>query len=160
MNPKQHSYNLDLVWEGNLGQGTKGYKSYARDYQIKMDGKPSIAGSSDPAFLGDPTRHNPEDLFLASVSGCHMLWYLHLCSVAGVIVTAYSDAACGVMEENKDGSGQFSLITLRPTVTIADKAYIEKAKSLHERVGDLCFIARSIKTPIHHEVSIVVADAG
>ncbi len=154
-----HHYALQLNWTGNLGEGTRRYRSYTRDYTLEMTGKPPILGSSDPAFLGDPTRHNPEDLFVASVSSCHMLWYLHLCSTAGIVVTAYRDDAHGVMDENADGSGQFSSITLRPHVTISDAARADEAKALHEKVGALCFIARSINTPIHHQATIMTAPA-
>ena len=57
-----------------------------------------IRGSADPAYRGDAGRHNPEDMLVAALSACHMLWYLHLCSAAGIVVTAYEDAAEGVME--------------------------------------------------------------
>lgn len=151
-----HRYALHLNWTGNLGKGTRRYRDYARDYTLELEGKPTILGSSDAAFLGDPARHNPEDLFLASLSSCHMLWYLHLCSTAGIVVTAYRDEAEGVMDVNPDGSGQFSSVTLKPFVTITDEARAAEAKELHEKVGALCFIARSVNTPIHHEVTIVV----
>ncbi len=156
MNAKDHKYQATLNWTGNLGQGTKGYRDYTRDYSIEIEGKPTIHGSSDPAFLGDPKRHNPEDLFLASVSGCHMLWYLHLCSAAGIIVTDYSDNASGTMVENANGSGQFSSVLLQPHVTIKDASRTAEAEQLHHKVGDLCFIARSIKTPIRYQVTISI----
>jgi organic hydroperoxide reductase OsmC/OhrA len=155
---KAHHYSLQLNWTGNKGEGTRRYRSYARDYTVELEGKPPLPGSADPAFLGDATRHNPEDLFLASVSSCHMLWYLHLCSTAGIIVTAYRDEAEGVMDENPDGSGQFSSVTLKPFVTITDPARKAEAKALHDKVGALCFIARSINVPILHEVTILAEE--
>lgn len=152
----EHKYNITLTWTGNKGSGTSGYRAYARDYDLTADGKPVIPGSSDPAFLGDPSRHNPEDLFLASVASCHMLWFLHLASSAGIVVTSYSDVAEGFMKTRADGSGEFTSIVLRPHVTITDKSKTAEAEALHHKVGDLCFIARSIKTPIEHDVTVVV----
>ena len=115
---RRHRYEVAVAWTGNDGSGTSGYRAYRRDHEIAAPGKPSIAGSSDPAFRGDPARWNPEDLLVASLSSCHMLWYLHLCAVAGIVVTAYRDDAEGVMEEGADGGGRFTQVTLRPAVTV------------------------------------------
>src|SRR5947209_6053343 len=103
---KQHTYEVNVDWTGNNGEGTRSYKGYRRDHIIASEGKPQIQGSSDPGFRGDRTRYNPEELLVASLSACHMLWYLHLCSVNQVIVLDYRDAASGVMEESEDGSGE------------------------------------------------------
>ncbi len=151
-----HSYSLMLEWTGNNGGGTSAYRAYRRDYTISMAGKPDILGTSDPAFLGDPAKHNPEDMFLASVASCHMLWYLHLASSAGIIVTDYTDNAEAEMVMSKDGSGQFSSVTLKPTVTIADPEKAELAEKIHGDVGAMCFIARSVNVPIHHQATIKV----
>lgn len=151
-----HHYNIALEWTGNQGAGTRDYRAYSRDYTISANGKPAISGSSDPAFLGDAERYNPEDMFLASIASCHMLWFLHLASSAGIVVTAYHDAASGVMKTNPDGSGEFTIVTLSPSVTIADPSQAEQAIALHDQVGSLCFIARSIKVPIHHDVTVTV----
>lgn len=147
---KQHNYSLHLSWTGNSGEGTKNYKSYRREYTIQSPGKPVIAGSSDPAFLGDPTRYNPEELLVASLSSCHMLWYLHLCSVNGIIVLSYTDDATGTMEENPDGSGQFTSVSLNPQVTVAssESESLQKADALHAEAHHLCFIARSVNFPV------------
>src|SRR5688572_6604565 len=99
-----HHYQTKTIWTGNLGAGTKEYKAYERDHLIRIEGKPDIQGSSDPAFRGDKTKHTPEDLFVSTLSTCHMLWYLHLCAKHGIVVTAYVDNASGVMEEHDDGS--------------------------------------------------------
>jgi organic hydroperoxide reductase OsmC/OhrA len=154
---KQHTYEAGVAWTGNDGEGTKTYKGYRRDHVIRVKGKPDIEGSSDPAFRGDPARHNPEDLLVASVSACHMLWYLHLCASNQVTVVAYSDAAEGVMQENKDGSGEFVQVTLRPTVVLAggDPA---RALALHEEAHRLCFIARSVRFPVKVEAKIREVD--
>ena len=147
----QHNYKLTVAWTGNTGTGTSGYKEYERNHSILVDNKVDILASSDAAFRGDKTKHNPEDLLLASVSSCHMLWYLHLCAVAGIIVTAYVDNATGIMTETADGGGKFTEITLNPVITIQDISMQEKANELHKKANELCFIANSINFPVHHK---------
>src|SRR5437016_889075 len=105
---KEHHYDATITWTGNLGEGTKGYKSYKRHHVISMAGKPDILGSSQPSYAGDADRHNPEDLLLASVSACHMLWYLHLCAISGIVITDYIDNPEGTMVETEDGGGHFT----------------------------------------------------
>ncbi|MFF4652242.1 OsmC family protein [Streptomyces sp. NPDC001380] len=100
-----HTYDVTVAWTGNLGTGTDGYRSYARDHEVRADGPPPLPGSSDPAFRGDPARWNPEQLLVASLSQCHMLWYLHLCAAGGVVVTAYEDRAHGVLAMDGSGGG-------------------------------------------------------
>jgi organic hydroperoxide reductase OsmC/OhrA len=146
-----HHYKTTTTWVGNRGQGTANYRAYDRNHDIAVEGRPDILCSSDPAFRGDTSRHNPEVLLVGSLSGCHMLWYLHLCADNNVIVTEYTDEATGTMEENKDGSGQFVEVTLNPRVTVADKSMIEKANELHHKANEMCFIARSVKFPVHHK---------
>jgi organic hydroperoxide reductase OsmC/OhrA len=152
---KRHNYEIRLDWTGNSGEGTRTYRGYRRDHTITGAGKPQLAGSSDPAFRGDPSRYNPEELLVASLSACHMLSYLHVCAVNGVVVTDYTDDAVGTMEETADGGGAFTEVTLRPTVTIAAGSGEEKAKSLHEEAQRLCFIANSVKFPVRHEARII-----
>ena len=147
---KQHFYKTTITWEGNKGEGTRSYTSYSRDHSIIAENKPAIAASSDPAFRGDASRYNPEELFLASLSSCHMLWYLHLCAVNGVVVSEYSDHAVGEMAENPDGSGQFTHVTLHPRVTVSEPGMVDKACSLHADARAMCFIARSVNFPVHH----------
>ena len=97
---KQHNYKTKIEWTGNEGQGTLNYKSYNRNHKISINEKFDIInGSSDPSFLGDKTKYNPEELFLSSVSACHMLWYLHMCTVHKIVVTEYVDNATGNMDE-------------------------------------------------------------
>lgn len=146
---KQHTYNIQTSWTGNDGEGTKTYKGYRRDHLIASEGKPEIPGSSDPAFRGDRSRYNPEELLVASLSSCHMLWYLHLCCVNHIAVLEYRDAALGIMEENADGSGQFASVTLKPSIKVAKGNDCSKAHSLHEEAHRLCFIARSVNFPVN-----------
>jgi organic hydroperoxide reductase OsmC/OhrA len=143
-----------ITWTGNKGSGTKSYKDYDRDYNILIEGKPTLSGSSDTAFRGNAERHNPEDMLLASISSCHMLWYLHLCSVNKIIVTDYSDPAVATMVMNPDGSGQFASATLYPHVTITSDSNVQKAKDLHHEANKLCFIARSVNFPVEHVPTI------
>lgn len=151
---KQHEYEIDIQWVGNLGQGTGGYRAYSRNHEIRAAGVPPIPGSSDPSFRGDATRWNPEQLLLASVAQCHMLWYLGLAAAAGVVVVDYSDNPTGTMVEESGGEGQFTEVTLKPVVTIDDPGQTKLAEHLHHQVGEKCFIARSVNFPIRHNVTI------
>ena len=152
-----HTYACAVEWTGNTGKGTGGYKNYGRDHLIRMNGKPDIAGSADAAFRGDATRHNPEDMLVASISTCHMLWYLHLASDAGIIVTAYSDAPVGTMVEDAERGGYFTRVVLHPSVRLAPGSDPEKAQALHKRAHHFCFIANSVNFPITCEPVVTVA---
>jgi organic hydroperoxide reductase OsmC/OhrA len=157
--PRTHSYDVSVAWTGNRGTGTSGYLAYERDHDVSAAGLPTIAGSSDPAFRGDPSRWNPELELTAALSQCHMLWYLHLCAAAGVTVTRYTDAAHGVMTETADGGGRFTEVVLRPHVIVAATDMIETAASLHQDAHAKCFIASSVNFPVRHE-PVIVADGG
>jgi organic hydroperoxide reductase OsmC/OhrA len=154
---KQHHYSTTLTWTGNKGEGTSSYKAYDRDHIIQVEGKPDIPGSSDPSFLGSPSRYNPEEMLVASLSACHMLWYLHLCAVNKIVVTSYQDQAKGIMMEGPDGSGYFKEVTLYPVVTITDGSLTDQALHLHHAAGKMCFIANSCNFPIRHEPQCRVA---
>jgi len=157
MAEREHRYQVTVRWIGNLGSGTSGYTSYSRDYEIAAVGHPTIAGSSDPAFRGDPARWNPEELLVAAVSACHKLWYLHLAARAGIRVTGYLDRAEGVMVEGAGGAGQFTMLTLRPEITVEEPVDLAKAGALHAEAHAKCFIANSIKTPVRVEPVFVGA---
>jgi organic hydroperoxide reductase OsmC/OhrA len=149
---KKHEYATKLRWTGNRGTGTSDYRAYGRDHEITGALKATgIAGSSDPHFRGEASRYNPEDLLVASLSACHMLSYLHLCAVNHIVVTAYEDDAVGAMAENKDGSGEFTEVLLRPRVTVTAESDAGRALALHEDAGKLCFIARSVNFPVRHQ---------
>ncbi|MBN8706934.1 MAG: OsmC family protein [Bacteroidetes bacterium] len=155
---KNHQYKVTIEWTGNTGTGTTNYRGYERSHDIRIDNKPDISASSDPAFRGDRIKHNPEELLVASLSSCHMLWYLHLCSEAGVIVVDYEDQATGIMSETADGGGHFTEVTLNPVVTVSSKEMIEKATTLHKNANELCFIANSVNFPVHHVPVISVSE--
>ena len=118
-----------------------------------MDGKPTLRGSSDPLFRGDPALHNPEDLLVAALSSCHMLSYLAHAARAGLHVLAYEDDATGTMTF-AGGGGRFTDVLLRPRVTIAAGADAALAEALHGRAHDDCFIAASCNFPVRHEATI------
>ena len=156
--PREHDYSVAVSWTGNRGSGTSGYREFDRDHTIAAAGPPEILGSADPAFRGDATRWNPEQLLVAALSECHMLWYLHLCADAGVVVTRYVDEARGTMAESRDG-GHFTNVTLAPTVTVRDADTIETARELHETAHKMCFIANSVNFPVGHEATITTESA-
>lgn len=151
-----HRYETRVVWEGD----TSGYTAYARDYRLVIDGKPDLPGSADPAFRGDPAKHNPEDLLVGALSACHMLFYLSLCAKAGIRVLKYVDDAVGTMGIDAGGGGRFTEVVLHPAVTIVEGGDVALAEQLHERAHELCFIANSCSMPIRHEPTITTAEAG
>ena len=153
---KEHVYNITVRWTGNRGSGTSAYSAYSRDHVIEAIDKRPLEGSSDPAFRGDASRYSPEDLLVASVSACHMLWYLHLCGEVGVIVIAYTDHADGTMKEASDGGGRMTCVTLRPEVMVEAGADLVRARSLHDEAARKCFIANSVSFPIVIEPTIKV----
>jgi organic hydroperoxide reductase OsmC/OhrA len=148
---KEHGYTVTVEWTGNRGTGTSAYRDYDRAHEITVAGKPPIPGSSDPNFRGDPARWNPEEMLVAALSTCHMLWYLHLCAVSGVVVTRYRDNAAGRMVEEADGGGQFASVVLRPEVTVKPGADRAHALRLHEEAHAKCFVARSVNFPVTHQ---------
>lgn len=145
---REHHYKVTIKWTGNSGSGTSGYRAYERSHVIEAAGKAAIMGSSDPSFRGDPGRWNPEELFIASLSACHKLWYLHLCAVEGIIVTAYADHAEGVMLEDDAHGGRMTSVTLYPEVMIASGGDLARAGSLHGDAHAACFLANSVNFPI------------
>lgn len=147
----QHQYTVAVAWTGNRGHGTSGYRDYDRNHTISIENKPDILGSSDTAFRGDGARHNPEDMLVSSLATCHMLWYLHLCADAAIIVTAYADNAVGTMEEVTGGGGHFSSVVLHPDVIITDRSKIDAAIALHDEAHKKCFITNSVNFPVRHE---------
>jgi organic hydroperoxide reductase OsmC/OhrA len=155
--PRIHSYGVLVTWTGNRGTGTSGHRAYDRDHDVTADSRPVIAASSEPLFRGDPARWNPELELVAALAQCHMLWYLHLCAAAGVIVTGYTDHASGSMTEADDGGGRFTEVVLRPQVTVASPEMTETAASLHPEAHAKCFIANSVNFPVRHMPVIAAA---
>jgi organic hydroperoxide reductase OsmC/OhrA len=146
----QHNYSATIIWTGNKGTGTSDYAAYERSHTITIAGKPDILGSSDAPFRGDVSKHNPEDMLLTSLSTCHMLWFLHLCADAGIVVTDYVDNATGVLSMIPGGA-KFTEVTLHPVVTITEEDKIAQANALHEAAHKSCFIANSVNFPVSHQ---------
>lgn len=143
-----HRYEITLSWTGNLGEGTSSYKAYDRSFSVQHQDKPQLIGSSDPLFRGDPSKWNPEELLLASLASCHMLWYLHLCSSNGINVQSYEDKPTAIMVVEKGGSGKITEATLHPKATLQDLQKQDLALQLHKEAHSYCFIANSVNFPI------------
>lgn len=152
---KSHHFTIQLTWSGNRGEGTSSYTSYDRSHVLSSDGKEPLSCSSAPAFRGDGTLYNPEDMLLYSVSSCHMLWFLHCCADAGVVITAYKDCPQGTLVIEADGIGRFTDISLHPVVSLQDAAQAHLLSSLHDKAHQHCFIANSLSCPvnIHHSIA-------
>ena len=153
---KQIQYQVSIKWTVNKGDGTKDYDAYDRSHEVNIKGKKKLACSSDSPFRGDAKKHNPEDLLLASLSSCHMLWYLRLCASEGVVVLDYVDDAEGKMIQTSNGSGYFTEVILSPKVVVADQTMVKKALELHKKANAFCFIANSVKFSIYHKPEIIV----
>ena len=153
-----HTYEAALRWTGAQGVGTTGYAAYSRDHVVTFEGKPPLPGSADPAFRGDPSRYTPEELLVAALAQCHMLWFLHLAATAGVVVVGYADTAQGRMRVEAAGHGQFVDVVLRPSVTLAGAQRADgqaitdqDLAALHAGAREHCFIARSVNFPVRHD---------
>lgn len=152
----EHRYRLRSTWTGNRGSGTSGYRDYSRDVTLEVAGKPDVLASSDKPFRGDPSRWNPEDLLLASLSECHLLSYLHACVQVGVVVVGYHDEATGMMREDGAGGGAFAEVVLHPHVVVANASMIEAATAAHAQAAAKCFIANSMNFPVTHQPTVEV----
>jgi organic hydroperoxide reductase OsmC/OhrA len=153
---KKHRYEVRTLWSAGADGPPKSYDGFSRAHRIEITGKPAIEATSDPAFRGDPAKHNPEDLLVASLSSCHMLWYLVLCVGRKVPVLGYEDDAYGIMQETPR-PGRFVEVVLRPKVTVAKGTDKALALKLHERAHAECFVANSVNFPVRHEATIVEA---
>lgn len=153
-----HEYTSTVVWTGNRGEGTINYRGYDRTWDIAIAGKEVVHCSNDPLLGGDPSKMNPEDLLISALSACHMLWYLHYASDAGIVVTSYIDRPVGFGVVEKGGAGQFTKAVLRPEITIRSGSDIETATAIHHRIHSVCFVARSVNFPVSYEPEFVIAD--
>lgn len=150
----EHHYAATIEWTGSTADG---YRGYDRTHTARIDGKTELVVTADPNFLGDPTKHNPEDLLLVALSSCHLLTFLSLCARSRIVVTAYRDRATGSMSTPPEGQGRFTEVVLRPQVTVADANMVEKALALHAAAHKYCFIANSVNFPVRHEPTCTVA---
>lgn len=154
--PKSHIYNTTVIWTGNKGTGTSAYKAYERTWDMAANGKPLVHCSNDPLLGGDSSKYNPEDLLLSALSSCHMLWYLHLCSLAKVSVLSYEDTPQAIGEVEPSGKGKFLSATLRPKIIITANSDMQKAIDIHGQIHEYCFIARSVNFPVTYEPEITI----
>lgn len=147
---RDHEYTAGVRWTGNRGLGTRTYRGYDRTWNVSTPGKPTITCSNDPLLGGDPQLPNPEELLLASLSACHMLWYLHLASEAGIIVHGYEDYPVAIGRTEGNGAGAFVNATLKPQILVEARTDLELADDLHHRIAAFCFIARSVNFPVRY----------
>lgn len=143
-------YAVALAWDGSP-TGTANIREYTRDHIVTADEKPPLQGSADAIFRGDNGRWNPEELLVASMAQCHMLWYLHLAARANITVLTYNDHPTGTLMMDPDGSGRFVEMTLHPSVVVADVDDIGPAAELHDKAHKLCFVANSVNFQVHIE---------
>ncbi len=136
----QHTYTLNLMWRGK----TDDPRTYDRSYILSGNGKTEIAGSADAWSRGDAKKWNPEEMLLASMASCHMLWYLYLCTSAKIVVTEYQDHPTGILNINPEGKSSFAEATLTPQIVITDPSRIEDAIALQKQAHDKCFIINSV----------------
>lgn len=150
-------YYAKLVGSGGALGATQSVERYSREFRAEFAGKPALRGSADPAFHGDPTLYNPEDLLLSALSACHMLSYLAVCAHAGIAVRSYEDAAVGTLAR-RDGKVRFVDVLLRPKVVLEEGSDIEKARTLHEKAHNICVIVNSVNFPVRHETEVTFSN--
>jgi organic hydroperoxide reductase OsmC/OhrA len=146
------TYTTQLLWERG-GQDFLDNK-YSRRHLIRFDGGAQMVGSSSPSVVpvpaSDPTAVDPEEAFIAALSGCHMLWFLTIAAKRGFIVDRYEDAASGMLERNAEHRFAMTRVTLQPKVTFsgAKLPTIEELSGLHHKAHEECYIANSVKTEV------------
>jgi organic hydroperoxide reductase OsmC/OhrA len=144
-------YRATVEWRGQTADFD--YKTYNRSHTLAFEGGIRVPASAAPANI-PPTAAgapgvDPEQAFVASLSSCHMLWFLHLACRAKFVVERYVDEASGVLEKNAEGRMAMTRVTLRPAVSYAGRApSAEEHAQLHEGAHDECFIANSVKTEV------------
>jgi organic hydroperoxide reductase OsmC/OhrA len=150
MSGRTHTYTSSLTWTGNLGTGTSGYTAYSRDHVYSMAGKPELPGSADPAFRGEASRYNPEELLVAALSSCHMLTFLALAANKGFVVESYEDAAVGHLEKNAHGKLAMTRVELHPRIVYSGEKQPTAADLdwMHDKAHRECFIANSVTTEV------------
>jgi organic hydroperoxide reductase OsmC/OhrA len=153
----EHNYKLTTKWTGNTGEGTKNVRTYDRSHTVSIQGKPELFLTTDNPAVGDKSKLNPEDLLVSAISSCHMLSYLYLCSLDGIVVTAYTDNATGIMLENTTGGGSFKEVTLNPVFYVTDEGMVEKAIELHHKAHEICYIANSVNFEVKCNPTCIVA---
>ena len=148
-----HEYRAALQWQRQAGEAFTD-SHYSRRHVLRFDGGAELPGSSSPSVVrvpwSDPAAVDPEEMFLASLCSCHMLWFLSLAAGDGWCVQAYTDDAFGVMALDECGRMAMTQVTLRPAVHFAGPAAPDATQlaHLHHRAHKACFIANSVRTDV------------
>jgi organic hydroperoxide reductase OsmC/OhrA len=152
------NYTATISWSRN-GQDFARNR-YSRAHLWSFDGGVLVRASSSPAVVPEPMSASdavdPEEAFVASLSSCHMLWFLSVAASKGYCVDSYDDAAEGVMSQNEEGRIAMTRVTLRPHVQFAKGKTPSAAnhEALHEEAHAKCFIAASVKTAVAIQASM------
>lgn len=152
-------YTAEVLWSRS-GQKFVDNR-YSRKHLLRFDGGIEVAGSSSPHVVPLPysaqSAVDPEEMFVASLSSCHMLWFLAIAARHGFIVERYHDTAEGVMEQDSKGKLMMSVVTLRPEVAFSGEKQptVSELEQLHHEAHGECFIANSVKTEIRCEPILV-----
>ncbi|ADP78133.1 OsmC family protein [Pseudofrankia inefficax] len=145
--PPTHSYSVTCEWSGSTGVG---YDRYSRAHVGHAPpAATAVRLSSDPAFRGDPSLLNPEQLVVLAAASCQLLAFLAIAARARVDVRDYQDTGSAVMTEDGRGGGAITEITLRPRITVVTDATEERLRRLAQLAHEQCFIAASLNCPVN-----------
>ncbi|MEY8879448.1 MAG: OsmC family protein [Leptothrix sp. (in: b-proteobacteria)] len=150
-----HPHRADLIWQ--RGEQPFLDHRYSRRHLLRFDGGIELAGSSSPQVvalpMSDAAAVDPEELFVASLASCHMLWFLDFAARRGCTVDRYADAADGVMGRNADGRVAMTVVTLRPQVGFSGARLPtpDEVRALHHAAHEACFIANSVRCEVRCE---------
>jgi len=149
------TYSAEIHWQRDGQPFTD--RRYRRHHQWRFDGGAVVPGSSSPQVvplpMSDAAAVDPEEAFIASLSSCHLLWFLDFASRAGWVVDDYTDAASGVLAKDAEGRLAMTVVTLRPAVRFGGERRPDVAEiaRLHHLTHEACFIANSVKTEVRCE---------
>lgn len=153
-----HQFETRLTWPARADQPRPPEQVFSRDNVMHTPGKHDVAGSAPAVYGGDPSRYNPEELLLMSLSECHMLTYLAVAAKKRMTIIAYEDRATGTLGIGPHGNaGKMSMqeVVLRPKVTVAKGTDLAEAMAIHDKAHANCFMANSMNFPVRHEAEIV-----
>lgn len=148
-------YQASIQWERRDAVFTD--NRYSRAHLWTFDGGTVVPGSSSPRVVplpySDESAVDPEEAFVASLSSCHMLWFLSIAARRGFCVDRYTDAAVGVMEKDTAGRMSMTRVTLRPQAVFSGASLPsrEEIEAMHHKAHDECYIANSVKTEVRCE---------
>lgn len=149
------TYTATILWQRNGAAFTD--QRYSRAHVMKFDGGAEVPGSSSPHTVplpySDAAAVDPEEAFVAALSSCHLMWFLHLAAKRGFVVERYEDRADGVLAKNAEGKQAMTLVTLRPRAEFAgeQRPGRQDIEALHHAAHEECFIANSVKSEVRCE---------